>query len=205
MEKSQGIAKQCVLYQPGFQWLLGAENIQQLYKAKVLRMSNKKAYNVRLYFDDRKYKLTAFSVNRRQKMKNAVDAINAYIQKGIGSHFVIPKTSTLMSQVVFWFFIVFSIYFLSLTQNRRLVLDKNEQVMSLSHISLLNKVKVIKTIALPDVEKFELDSSYGQKGKVYSIIALLKNGSIINVESVSTNFYHSREKIIKKLNDFLIK
>ena len=202
VDKKPGIARQCTIYQSGLTWIMPGKTFNEVYKAKVLRMSGGKSFRARLYTEKQKYTVSSFSINNRNVIKNAVDSINAYIKKSSTNLFVIPKITTWQSQIIFWFFIPFSIYFLSLLQTRRLVINKKQQTVTISNLSG-RKIEELEKISLQEVDKFELQTSNGRIGISYSIVIKLKNGQIIEIESASTNYSYQRLKIIKRLNSFI--
>lgn len=111
--------------------------------------------------------------------------------------------TTWKSQIIFWFFIPFSIYFLSLLQNRKLEIDKESGTFKLSKVLLWDRTEEVSKYDLMEIDKFELQVSTGRSGQQYSIILRLKNGEHIDIESASTNIPSQRQKIIQSLNDFL--
>lgn len=202
-DKSQGIAKHCKIYQPGFSWIFPAQQYNEISKAKVLRMSGGNAFRARLYADGGKYTISSFSINERKVIAHAVHHINQYIKNSETNLLVIPKMTTWKSQIIFWFFIPFSIYFLSLLQNRKLEIDKETGTFILSKVLLWNRTEEIAKYDLMEIDKFELQVSTGRTGQQYSIILRLKNGEHIDIESASTNIPSHRQRIIQSLNDFL--
>lgn len=205
--KEPGIAKQCVVYNPVTNLFGVKYTFSDIQQAKIIykTLKNKKTYSLRLYTSDGKVFITKSFNDDREVVKNARVVINRYIQSSSKDMLVIPNYTSRGNMWLMIFFIPFSLVFLYISSDNKLILNKNNNSMTLEKKFLgLFRLYQIKSYKLDQIKKFDIEEHYSNKnGTGYQLVCIFKNDEDFSVNTVIMSNKVKLENIVQSLNSWL--
>ena len=205
--KEPGTAKHCVVYNPVTNFFGIYKSIADVQRAKIISktLKNKKSYSLRLYTSDGKIFITKSFNGDRETVKKAREVINHYISSSSKSMLVIPNYTSQGNMWLMIFFIPFSLVFLYISSDNTLILNKNNNRMTLEKKFLgLFRLYKIKSYKLDQIKKFAIEEHYSNKNGVgYQLVCYFKNDEDFSVNAVVMSDKLKLENIVKSLNSWL--